>query len=332
MLTGDTLFIGDVGPPRPAGLGRGHRRRARRHALRQPARPSCSPLPDATRVFPAHGAGSACGKNLSDRDAVDHRRAAPRQLRARRRWSVTRSSTWSPRASPSAPGYFAFDAASQPPAPPAARRRRTRPSRCRCDGSVAARDAGRGGPRHPGPGRVRHGHLRGSINVGLDGRFAEYAGSVAAPDDRIVLVVRPRRRARGQGAPRPHRLRRRGRRPRRPLRRHGRPPRRGRGGQPAHRAGARRGPSVAGGTASRSSTSRNPGETAGGTVPGARTVPLARLRQQVDDLDPARPHRRLLRRRVPVLDRCLPAAVPAASRDVSDLVGGYGAWETVGAE
>src|SRR5690606_11926534 len=32
------------------------------------------------------------------------------------------------------------------------------------------------------------GHLRSSINVGLDGRFAEYAGDVVAPRQRIVLV------------------------------------------------------------------------------------------------------------------------------------------------
>ena len=35
------------------------------------------------------------------------------------------------------------------------------------------------------------GHLRGSINVGLGGRFAEYAGEIMQPDSRIVLVTPP---------------------------------------------------------------------------------------------------------------------------------------------
>ena len=53
------------------------------------------------------------------------------------------------------------------------------------------------------------GHLRGSINVGLGGRFAEYAGEVIRPDTAIVLVTPARARVRGQGAPGTHRLRRR---------------------------------------------------------------------------------------------------------------------------
>src|SRR5207248_2844538 len=35
------------------------------------------------------------------------------------------------------------------------------------------------------------GHLAGSLNVGLEGRFAEYAGDVLRPDDEIVLVCDP---------------------------------------------------------------------------------------------------------------------------------------------
>ena len=37
------------------------------------------------------------------------------------------------------------------------------------------------------------GHLRGSINVGLDGRFAEYAGDVLRPGEAVVLVTEPGR-------------------------------------------------------------------------------------------------------------------------------------------
>ena len=65
VLTGDTLFIGDVGrPDLRAALG-WTRRGARRAALRLAPASKLLPLPDETLVYPAHGAGSLCGKNLS---------------------------------------------------------------------------------------------------------------------------------------------------------------------------------------------------------------------------------------------------------------------------
>ena len=64
MLTGDTLFIGDVGrPDLRASLGwtadelGGH--------LYDSLHNKLLPLPDETLVYPAHGAGSLCGKKLS---------------------------------------------------------------------------------------------------------------------------------------------------------------------------------------------------------------------------------------------------------------------------
>ena len=48
---------------------------------------------------------------------------------------------------------------------------------------------------------------------------------------------------------------------------------------------------------------RNPRELEDGAIPGALNVPLASLVQRIDELDPARPTRRLLRQRVPVDDR-----------------------------
>ena len=64
VLTGDTLFIGDVGrPDLLASVGVTADDLARRlyHSLHE----QLLTLPDATKVFPAHGAGSACGKQLS---------------------------------------------------------------------------------------------------------------------------------------------------------------------------------------------------------------------------------------------------------------------------
>ena len=64
VLTGDALFIGDVGRPdllSSAGVPADRLARALYHSLWD----KLLTLPDATRVFPAHGAGSACGKNMS---------------------------------------------------------------------------------------------------------------------------------------------------------------------------------------------------------------------------------------------------------------------------
>ena len=64
VLTGDTLFIGDVGrPDLLASVGVSADELAR--ALYRSTRDQIMSLPDLTRVFPAHGAGSACGKFLS---------------------------------------------------------------------------------------------------------------------------------------------------------------------------------------------------------------------------------------------------------------------------
>ena len=64
VLTGDTLFIGDVGrPDLLTSVGWTAEDLARR--LYWSIHEQLLRLPDATRVYPAHGAGSACGKNLS---------------------------------------------------------------------------------------------------------------------------------------------------------------------------------------------------------------------------------------------------------------------------
>jgi len=64
VLTGDTLFIGDVGRPDLLGSA-GWAADDLARSLYRATRTQLLTLPDATRVFPAHGAGSACGKSLS---------------------------------------------------------------------------------------------------------------------------------------------------------------------------------------------------------------------------------------------------------------------------
>ena len=64
ILTGDTLFIGDVGRPDLAG-GKGFTAEEMAATLYDSLREKILTLPDDTEVYPAHGAGSLCGKNMS---------------------------------------------------------------------------------------------------------------------------------------------------------------------------------------------------------------------------------------------------------------------------
>lgn len=64
MFTGDTLFIGDVGRPDLIG-SKGFTAEQMGAMLYDSLREKILPLPDETEVYPAHGAGSLCGKSLS---------------------------------------------------------------------------------------------------------------------------------------------------------------------------------------------------------------------------------------------------------------------------
>jgi hydroxyacylglutathione hydrolase len=64
MFTGDTLFIGDVGRPDLIG-SKGFTAEQMASMLYDSLREKILPLPDDTEVYPAHGAGSLCGKSLS---------------------------------------------------------------------------------------------------------------------------------------------------------------------------------------------------------------------------------------------------------------------------
>ncbi len=64
MLTGDTLFVGDVGRPDLVG-SRGFTAEQMGALLYDSIQEKILPLPDETEIYPAHGAGSLCGKSLS---------------------------------------------------------------------------------------------------------------------------------------------------------------------------------------------------------------------------------------------------------------------------
>lgn len=186
VLTGDALFIGDVGrPDLLTSIGWTADGLARRlyHSIHE----QLLTLPDATRVYPAHGAGSACGKNLSTASisTIGEQRRTNYALQPMSEDGFVEAVT---QGQSVAPLYFAFAADSNRRERELLDDHRETPeldlelvSRQQAEGTVVI-DAR--------PADVfASGHLRGSINVGLDGRFAEYAGDVLRPGQRVILIT-----------------------------------------------------------------------------------------------------------------------------------------------
>lgn len=186
VLTGDTLFIGDVGrPDLLASIGFSRDELA--HKLYDSLHDKLMPLPDATRVYPAHGAGSACGKNLSTDtwSTMGEQKQTNYALLAPDRQTFVDLVT---EGQPPAPDYFVYDAILN---------RKDRelldetavPAALTLDEFDRAVAGGAMIVDGRDPEDFARGHLAGSINVGLNGRYAEFAGSVVPSDVDIVLVV-----------------------------------------------------------------------------------------------------------------------------------------------
>ncbi|AEB43807.1 MBL fold metallo-hydrolase [Micromonospora maris] len=186
VLTGDALFIGDVGrPDLLASLGVTADELGR--MLYDSVQRKLMGLPDEVRVFPAHGAGSACGKNLSTerQSTIGEQR---RTNYACAPMSEEQFVALVTGGQPAAPGYFAFDAVLNRKArelfdPHRAARPLTAAefAQAHAEGAVVVdtRD----------PQEFATGHLRGAINIPADGRFAETAGSVLSPEHRVLVVA-----------------------------------------------------------------------------------------------------------------------------------------------
>lgn len=188
VLTGDTLFIGDVGRPdllSSVGVTADELGRDLYRSLRE----KLLTLPDSTKVFPAHGAGSACGKQLST-ETVSTIGEQRRTNYALADMTVEQFLEVVTEGQPPAPGYFPYDAVLNRSAHEVFDES-TRPEPLDLDAVLTARDRGAVLIDTRDAATFAAGHVRGSVNVALDGRFAEYAGSVVDPDDDIVLVTEP---------------------------------------------------------------------------------------------------------------------------------------------
>ncbi len=323
VLTGDALFIGDVGRPDLLSA-KGVSADDLAGQLYDSLHGQLMTLPPETLVYPAHGAGSSCGKNLSSdtfstigEQAASNYAVAP-MSRDDFIAVVTDGQT-------APPAYFSYDAVKNredreildETSPPAELSLADVIRHQRLGAVVLdTRD----------PNSFAAGHLIGSVNIGLEGRYAEFAGGVIQPGAPIVIVAED-----GLALEAKNRL-------------------------------ARIGfDTVIGALAdplqafsdnpddversSRVDTAqlqdaqrdiedlqlvdvRQPGETEGGVIEGAIIIPLTRLNEQLSSLDASKP----------TIVYCAGGfrSSIAASKmraagfvDVSDLLGGYGAWESL---
>ncbi|TWP38546.1 MBL fold metallo-hydrolase [Leekyejoonella antrihumi] len=321
VLTGDALFIGDVGrPDLLASVGVTADELGR--MLYDSVQHRLMGLPDAVRVFPAHGAGSSCGKNLSTerQSTIGEQRALNYACQPMSEAEFLAVVTGG---QPPTPGYFAYDATLNK------QRRRLRDTAATIPALTAEQvDAAlaEGAVLHDArdPREFATGHLRGAINVPWDGRLAETVGTVLTPEQQVVILAPESQEQQvamrfarigfdnvvGYVAdPDAYLL----------LRRTA--------VAPASRLTANQAKDAITSADVQTVDIRNQGELIAGMLPGACHIPLAQLASRADELDPDRP----------VLLYCasgwrssVGASLLRAKgfADVSDLLGGYGAWQS----
>lgn len=320
LLTGDTLFLGDVGRPDLLGsAGRTAQDMAR--DLYRSLHTKILTFPDSVLIYPGHGAGSACGKALSADTvaSLGDQRATNYALAPMGEEEFVAAVT-DGLAEP--PAYFQDDVALNREGHASFDPHRLVPEVGAAD---AARQAAAGTLLLDGRDApdFAAGHLRGAVNVGLSGRFAEYAAAVHAPGQAVILFGSPVQVTEALVR----------------LARVGIESVVGAVTDPQALVDApdlvvttRR---VDAGQAEDDIRTvaglqvldvRAPGELAGGTLPGAVNLPLPRLRVMLPSLDPDRP----------VLVTCAGGyrSMAAASMlqamgftDVCDLRGGWEAWQ-----
>ena len=188
VLTGDTLFIGDVGrPDLLASIGVTADELA--DMLYDSITNKLVKLPDATLVYPAHGAGSMCGKSLS-KETVSTIGEQKKFNYALQPMSLEAFKKIVTADQPEAPDYFVHDAIlnrKERASLGAAMEKTLKP--LSLDEVLALGKTGaqlldvRDGIDFEG------GHLKGTLNIALSGKYATWAGSMLAQDKPIVVIA-----------------------------------------------------------------------------------------------------------------------------------------------
>jgi len=192
VLTGDTLFIGDVGrPDLRAALGWSASDLG--GLLYDSLQSKLLRLPDVSLVYPAHGAGSLCGKAIS-KDTVSTIGAQRRLNYALQPMSKQAFIDLVTADQPEAPPYFVYDAvlnSKERPTLDEALERELNP--LTLDRLLELKGEGAQILDTRDADEFAAAHLAGSVNVGLGGQYATWAGTVFERTRPIAIVADPGR-------------------------------------------------------------------------------------------------------------------------------------------
>lgn len=183
VLTGDTLFIGDVGRPDLVG-SKGFSAEQMAEMLYDSLHEKLLKLPDETEVYPAHGAGSLCGKNMSKETwaTLENQKRFNYALQPMAKTDFVKMMTESV---PEMPAYFSKSVAKN------------------LAGASSLDEIAK--PKTMSPGEVKDfqgvildvrsadvfgaAHIPGSMNIGLGGQFASWAGALIEMGAPIVVAA-----------------------------------------------------------------------------------------------------------------------------------------------
>jgi len=190
IFTGDTLFVGDVGRPDLSSGNMSSEELA--SMLYDSLRNKIAPLPDEVIVYPAHGAGSSCGKNLGPDtySTLGEEKKTNYALQATSKEDFIKSVTDGLNAPPQ---YFAVNARINKEGYESLSEIMEEGLKALSvndfkalvkDGETICLDTRTAAD-------FSEGFVPGSVNIGLDGRFAEWAGSLLPFDKPIILVTDP---------------------------------------------------------------------------------------------------------------------------------------------
>jgi hydroxyacylglutathione hydrolase len=191
VLTGDTLFIGDVGrPDLRAALGWSATELG--SLLFDSLHNKLLALPDQSLVYPAHGAGSLCGKALSKEtvSTLGEQRRSNYALQPMSKEAFIQVVTAD---QPEAPAYFTYDAVLNSEERPTLDETLARVNAMTLDAVLALQADGAQILDTRDPDEFGAAHLAGSINIGLGGQYATWAGTVLDRTHPIVIIANPGR-------------------------------------------------------------------------------------------------------------------------------------------
>jgi hydroxyacylglutathione hydrolase len=185
IFTGDTLFVGDVGRPdlRESAGNITAKKEELAKQMYHSTREKLMTLPEDMIVYPAHGPGSLCGKNMSP----DLHSTIGRELRENYALQLMDELTFVnllTNDQPFVPRYFGFDVDLNK------------------QGANSLEDAVKAIP-HVKPNQLvngviidtrfekqfKHGHIRGSINLQNGDKFETWLGSIVNPDEAFYLIA-----------------------------------------------------------------------------------------------------------------------------------------------